>query len=582
MTFNRRLFELIQKHIPAFVVTAIFSLAGGILVIFLGFLLSKIVAQVFINQNSLDQVLPLLYLMLGVVVFRVLFIWIGESSAAFLAARIKSSLREMLVRHIQKLGPSYVQGESTGGLTAAALQGVEQLDGFYSQYLPQLIIAAVLPIVIVLVVFPIDWLTALVFILTAPLIPLFMILVGKTSEKLTRRQFNALKKMSGFFLDTLQGITTLKLLNRGDDTLKKINTVSETYRQNTMDVLRLTFLSALVLEWLATLSVAVVAVEIGIRLLYARMSFEQAFFVLIIAPEFYLPLRMLGLRFHASANGVAAANKIFEVLNTPAPIFPELSNNKNGNSSELLAPFVIGFKNVNYQYAGRSLSAVNNVSFELISGGFNALVGVSGAGTSTIVNLLMGFIKPESGKIFINDRDLNDIPIEDWRSNLAWVPQRPYIFNDSIAANISLAKKNATMDEISQAVHLAHLDDLINSLPDGLHSRVGENGAKISGGQAQRIALARAFLKNAPVIILDEPTSHLDLELESFMNETLQQLCQNRTVLTIAHRLSTIVSADQILVLNNGTLVECGRHQDLMKQKQYYTGLVKSFQGNGQ
>jgi ATP-binding cassette, subfamily C, bacterial CydD len=398
------------------------------------------------------------------------------------------------------------------------------------------------------------------------------------SEKLTRKQFGDLKRMSAFFLDSLQGLTTLKLLNQSRKQTEQIAWVGENYRKTTMDVLRLTFLSALTLEWLATLSVAVIAVEIGVRLLSGNMAFEQAFFILVIAPEFYLPLRMVGLRFHASASGVAAAKNIFLVLDEP-PMVVDMPAAVLPLDFELKPPFQISFENIDYFYTGRQAAALENVSFVMKAGLQTALVGKSGAGKSTAANLVLGLIQPSSGKISINGKSLAELPLDWWQSNLAWVPQQPYLFNTSIKENILISKPEASLEEIWRAVKLANLEDLVKSLSAGLDTQIGEKGARLSGGQAQRVALARAFLRDAQVVIMDEPTAHLDPEQEGLLVEATRRLCQGRTVLTIAHRLATVIGADQIIVLEDGRVTECGNHAALINQQGFYQKLVSAYQG---
>jgi ABC-type transport system involved in cytochrome bd biosynthesis fused ATPase/permease subunit len=349
----------------------------------------------------------------------------------------------------------------------------------------------------------------------------------------------------------------------------------------TMQVLRVTFLSALALELLTTLSTAIVAVEIGLRLLYGKLEFLPAFFILVIAPDFYLPLRQLGLKYHAGMSGSTAARRIFEILdtvptNTGAASFLEPSGVLRETAPHSWQSFEITFEHVSYQYPERDTPAINNISFQLPHGQLTALVGASGAGKSTLASLLLRFIEPGSGQIRVAGQPLVNIPVDEWRKRVAWVPQSPYLFHDSLGANLRLAKPTASEAELVLACEQAGLMDFIAALPDGFESLIGERGARLSGGQAQRLALARAFLKDADFLLLDEPTSSLDPGLEAELRGSVQRLLRGRTALVIAHRLSTVYQADQILVLESGRVVEAGKHNELIAhaKRGVYAALV--------
>src|SRR5512134_1319225 len=313
----RRLLSLTRDTRSALFLTILSGFLAGLLAIGQAYLLSTTVNGVFLQGQTLAQVSNWLRLILFIIAGRSILTWVNEVSANMVAVRIKTDLRERLFNHILQLGPAYTRGQRTGELTTAAVEGIEALDAYYSQYLPQLVITALVPISILIVVFPLDLLSGIVMLVTAPLIPFFMIMIGKGAEIVTKRQYQTLSRLSAHFLDSLQGLTTLKLFGQSKAHAKNIAKVSDQFRDTTLSVLRITFLSALALELLATLSTAVIAVEIGFRLLYARMEFLEAFFILVLAPEFYLPLRMLGARFHAGMAGTTAARKIFDILNVP-------------------------------------------------------------------------------------------------------------------------------------------------------------------------------------------------------------------------------------------------------------------------
>ncbi len=561
------------------------GLSAGILTVFQAQETSRVVSQVFLGGASLGQVLQPLVILLILILLRATLVWGGDVAASTLARRLKLDLRRQLLQRLFALGPAFTSQERGGELVAAASQGIEALDAYYSQYLPQLALAALVPLTFLFFVIPIDPLSGLVLLLTAPLIPIFMILIGDQAQAATRRQWSTLSRLNAYFLDVLQGLSTLKMLGQSRAQVKVIGQASERFRLATMSVLRITFLSALALEMVATLSTAVVAVEIGLRLLYGRLSFEQAFLVLLLAPEFYLPLRLLGTRFHAGMAGVAAARQIFAILEHPLPTRAATSTaalqtieSPSGQEDvgQVSLPAVlpaIQFIDVHYTYPdGRS--ALNGVSFEIAPGEKVALVGPSGAGKSTILSLLLGFTTPQAGEILLDGIPLASIPPDERRSAMAWVPQKPYLFNDSVLENIRLARPDASLEEVQRAAELAHAAEFIRRLPQGYDTPIGERGRRLSGGQAQRLALARAFLQDAPLILLDEPTANLDPATEAQVSESLERLLQGRTALVIAHRLSTASRLDRILVLDGGRIVQEGRHSELAQAPGLYRRLL--------
>ncbi len=595
--FNRRLVKYARASYIALAATLGLNLLGGGLIVIQAWLMSAVIGRVFLDGKALGDETGLLGWLLGVMGLRAATIFGSEVSASRVAIKVKTELRRMVFEHVLALGPAYSQGERSGELSSTLVGGIESLDAYFSQYLPQLVIAALVPLTILLVVFPLDWLSAVVLLLTAPLIPVFMILIGKTTEALTRRQFDLLSRLSAHFLDVLQGLTTLKLLNQSRAQAKVIAKYSDQYRLATMNVLRVAFLSALVLEVVATISTAIVAVEVGLRVLYGQMPFQPALFILILAPEFYIPLRMLGLRFHAASSGVSAAKRVFEILDAPLP------RTRLNGSGEYLAPQEarretlpvlrlrseehrrsaqdaqgdnspsVRFEAVSFAYGGR-IPALTDVSVEILPGQKVALVGPSGAGKSTLMSLLLRFIEPGQGRIWVDDIDLTQIAVADWRERVAWVPQRPHLFHDTIAANIRLGRPEAPIEAVMEAARQAHLHEFVAALPLGYETVVGEQGARLSGGQAQRLALARAFLKDAPLLLLDEPTSAVDPDLEMQLQESTDRLMRGRSVLLIAHRLNTVYQADRIVVLEGGRVVETGRHAELCKGEGLYARMV--------
>ncbi len=558
-------------------------------------LLSRIVTAAFLEGAGLEQLGPPLAAFAALGTLRAGLTWAGEWTAHRIAVFVKDSLREEMAARWFALGPAFARDERTGELTVAFNDGIESLDAYFSQYLPQLALTALLPLALLAFIFPRDLLSGAILLITAPLLPVFMQWIGEMAEARTHRQWTSLRRMGAHFLDTLQGLTTLKQLGRSHDALAGIADVSDAFRKATMDTLKIAFLSALVLELVATLSTAVVAVEIGLRLLYGKMEFEPAFFILILAPEFYRQFRLLGLRFHAGISGTTAAKRIFAILETKGeningiwgaslqdapqmPNYPPLSLGGKGGQGGIKLPDMphppnankIYFNNVSYTYPDAPRPALESLSLTLEAGRHLALVGPSGAGKSTVAQLLLRFLEPTTGEILIDDTPMQSLSPAEWRRQVAWMPQQPHLFHGSLADNLRLGAPQATEAEIEAAARRADLHNFIAELPDGYATLIGERGLRLSGGEAQRLALARAFLKNAPLLILDEPTSHIDPDQERQIQEALAQLMTGRTVLTIAHRLVTAARADWIWVLDEGRLIESGPHADLLARGGWY------------
>jgi thiol reductant ABC exporter CydD subunit len=576
---DERLLQQARSSRASLLLTIGLGLSGGIIIAGQARLLSLVVSRVFLAGRSLGEVDGLLLTFLALSLARAALTWGGEISAGQLATRVKQDLRERLVAHLMELGPAYAWGERSGELATTALDGVEGLDAYFRQYLPQLALAALVPLTVLAFVFPLDWVSGLVLLVTAPLIPVFMLLIGTMADALTKRQWTALSRMSAHFLDVVQGLSTLKLFARSREQVQVIAQISEQFRQTTMGVLRVAFLSALVLEMVATISTAVVAVQVGLRLLYGQMAFDQALFVLLLAPEFYQPLRMLGARFHAGSEGVAAAQRIFEVLEGPcacSSCHPKTRCDLGGN---LLATYPLTRSTMTYDDGQRA--GLEGFSLQIAPGEKVALVGRSGAGKTTVAYLLLRFIEPDRGWITVNGHALQDLAPHAWREQVAWVPQRPHLFQGTVADNLRLARPEATTEEMVWAARQAHAHTFIEALPQGYETPIGERGARLSGGEAQRIALARAFLKDAPLMVLDEATANLDPEIEDLVQAAMGRLLIGRTALIIAHRLTTVHRADRIAVMEGGRVVEEGTHGALLQRGGLYSQLVQAYHGEG-
>jgi len=573
---DKRLFREAKRARTALFITVGMGLLVGVILVGQAYVLADVIDRVFLQHAGWREVRTGVLLLLLLSAARSLALWTREVSAQRVSGRVKKELRDRLMAHLFALGPTYARGERSGELSNTVVEGVEALDAYFSQYLPQLATSALVPLTIVLIVLTQDTLSAVVMTVTAPIIPMFMMLIGSIADRMTKRQWGTLSRMSAHFLDVLQGLTTLKMLGRSREQVKTIAEISDQFRRTTLGVLRVAFLSALVLELMATISTALIAVEIGLRLLYGKLLFQRALFVLILAPEFYMPLRELGAKFHAGMSGTAAAQRIFEILNTPLP-----RRALSAGPVVVTRPrrFNIRFEDVWYAYEGGKRPALRGVTFAVQEGQKVALVGPSGAGKSTIAHLLLRFIEPDKGRIWVDDRSLSAWDVHAWRQYVAWVPQMPYLFHGTVADNIRLARPDAPMEKVVEAARLAHADGFIRELPDGYDTVIGERGARLSGGQAQRLALARAFLKDAPLLILDEATANLDPENEALLQEAVSRLLEGRTALIIAHRLNTVYDADQIVVLSDGVVVESGTHSTLLLRDGLYRRLVSAYGG---
>ncbi|MDM0014629.1 thiol reductant ABC exporter subunit CydD [Variovorax sp. J22P168] len=527
---------------------------AGALVIPQAWFLAYGIALVVVGGATLAEALPWLLPVPPIMLVRFGITQWADRMALGGAIAVKGHVRAALVRKLQALGTDYVQARSSGALATVVIDGVEALQPYYARYRPNLAVLYVVPLAIAAVVLPRDWISGLVLLVTAPVIPLFMFLIGHGTERLNQRQWRKLAQLSGRLLDALRHLTTIKLFNAAGREADSLARVSDEYRRTTMSVLRVAFLSSLALEFFATVGIALVAVLIGFRLLDGMMGFGVGLFALLLAPEFYAPLRRLGADYHARMEALAAAEGVVAVLEASEP-------RRGTGEPSLPEKIAISFEDVAFAYG--ETPALQGATLALEPGTVTALVGASGSGKSTLLSLLATQRVPHGGRVVVAGHDLASISPSHWLQQVALVPQRPYLFAGSIRDNIRLGQPDAPQSAVEAVATSAAIHDFIMSLPDGYATPVGEHGHTLSGGQAQRLALARAFLKPAPVVLMDEGTAGLDHALEDDVGAALARLARGRTVLVIAHRLRTVQLADRIAVMEGGRIVEAGSPSEL-------------------
>jgi thiol reductant ABC exporter CydD subunit len=453
-----------------------------------------------------------------------------------LSAGVREQLRSRVLQHTAALGPAWLSGRRSGELTTLLGAGVEALDGYFGQYLPQLVLSFAVPSTVLVAMGMTDWRSAVILGLSLPLLPLFLALVGMHTKDRTVGQFRQLAQLGGHFLDVVTGLPTLRVFGRAGAQVSVLRAITEQHRRATDRMLRTAFLSAFVLELVATLSVAVVAVSVGFRLLEGQLRFEQALVVLLLAPEAFLPLRAVGTAFHAAMDGVGAAATALDLLETPLPARARHERRVTGTGLRLDAVSV-------------GQLHLDGLDLEVRPGEGVALLGPSGAGKSTVINLVLGLVAPTGGRVLVDGVDLRQVDLDDWRAHLAWVPQRPALFARSIADNIRLGLPDAPEAAVRAAARAAHAEDFIDQLPAGFDTLLGENGRGLSVGQQRRIAVARAFLRDAPLVLLDEPTADLDVHSEAAVADALAELCVGRTVLMATHRREALLPGMRCVVL---------------------------------
>jgi thiol reductant ABC exporter CydD subunit len=540
-----------RTHLIATVALGLLSTA---LVVAQATLLAHVVTRVFLGGSTVADVAGPLCWLAAVSVARGLVAAGFEAAGRYGAARVMAGLRERLVRHLLLARPGDLQDEHAGELAATAVQGVDSLEAYFARYVPQAILAVLAPPVILIWVLPRDWESAAILAVTVPLIPLFMILIGLAAEQRTRRRWRTLSTLGARFLDLVSGLETLRAFGRERAAADAIDDAGERYRRETMATLRIGFLSALVLELLATLGTALVAVTVGVQLAAGSLGLQAGMTVLILAPDLYAPLRELGAQYHAAADGLAGAERILEVLDLPATV--AVREPARAAPNPTAAP--VALNGVRFAYAGRGGAVLDCVSLVLAPGESTALVGPSGAGKTTLARIVARLADPQDGTVTCGGVDLRHVDPRAWRARVAWVPQRCTLFAGSVEDNVRLARPGASAADVASALRAAGAEELVAALPYGGRTPVGDGGRRLSAGQSRRIALARAFLDDAPLVVLDEPTAHLDPESAAAIEAAIERLADGRTMLLITHRAELAARCDRVVELCDGRVVAAG------------------------
>jgi thiol reductant ABC exporter CydD subunit len=545
--FDRRLLERASEARTALAADTILGVVAALLVLAQAVLLARVAARSF-EGATLHEVLVPLALLAAVVFARTVAAWGFEVVGRRAAGRILSRLRLSLVERRLRDQPSALDGAESSELATLAVTGIDALETTFARYLPQVVLAVVTPLAVLALVASIDLTSAGIMLLTLPLVPVFMWLIGRYTEHRARERWQALTILAHHFADVVRGLPTLRAFNRAHAQAEQIDLVGDRYRVATMGTLRVAFLSGTVLELAATIGVALVAVVVGVRLADGGLGFQAGLTVLVLAPELYLPIRNVAAQFHASADGAAVAGRLLDL--TEAPRASDVARSRSPVPD--LRTATIRLERVSFRYPSRLHPALEDVDLELAAGETVALVGPSGAGKSTIASLLLRLAEPTVGRILVDGIDVAAFEPQAWRRQLAWLPQRPSVLRGTVAENIRLADPTASLERVRAAAELAGADGFVDTLPQGYETVVGDGGRPLSAGQARRLALARVFLRNAPLAILDEPTAHLDSESADHVAAAIDGYRGRCRMLVISHRSELAAHCDRIVRIEDG------------------------------
>ena len=563
---QRTAFKALLEHKGQLLLLGLTCLVESLSIVGQAWFFGTLINNFIFSENTLhDERYTIIYLGIAIIV-RLLAHYVQESVANRLGSAVKATFRKRALAHMFKLGVQHK--ERHGDVIHMLTDGLEQVDAYVARYIPQILYAIMIPLIMGIAIVDTLPIIGIILIVTVPLIPFFMILIGKQADRLNKEQWERMSFLSGHFLDVLQGITTLKLFGRAKDQIKVIGRLSEEFKDSTLRVLRVAFLSALVLELVSTISTALIAVYLGLTLLDGEIPFFSAFFILLLAPEFYTPFRQLGAAFHTGMAGKTSILKYEEFMNRQ-PSLPV------GGKSKLQGPIqAIEIKDLTFTYED-SENGVQHISLEAKRNSPIMLVGESGAGKSTIAHIIGGFLTAPKGAVVIDGLDVCDIDVEWWRHQIIYVSQHPHIMKGTLRDVLSFGM-NVSDEEIIEACKEVQLLDVINRQQEGLDTIIGEGGLGLSGGERQRVALARAFLRKGQVLILDEVTAHLDVKTESIISSAIQRLMENKIVIIIGHRLQTMHWASTLYVLKQGRIIQQGSYEELIAVDGYFKDLVTS------
>ena len=555
------------------------GVASTLCVVVQAVLLGVVVQGAFLAHRPLVRLVGPLACLAGAFLVRAALAWLGELAAHRTSASVTSALRRQLLTRAVALGPSWLAGERTGELTSVATQGVEALDVYFARCLPTAVVASIAPLILLAWVLWSDWRSFLILGVTVSVIPLFMVLLGLEAKRHAERQWDRLSGLAAAFYDLLEGLPTLRAFNRARAGRRTLEKAGEEFRVTTMSTLRIAFLSSLALEVLSAVGTALVALFLGLRLLDGSLHLAVGLAVLVLAPEVYLPLRRAASEFHASTAGQAAADRVLDILDEPLPAtgvqatVPGAAGTGSAGAGGAVTPDLaaltrstLTLSDLRVCYATRAAPVLDGLNLDVAFGEHVAVTGESGSGKSTLLAVVLGFVVPSGGRLTVGGVELGELPVRDWRRQIAWVPQRPYLVRGSIADNVCLAGTGAGGKALARAVEQSGLSGLLERLPHGLETPVGEGGLTLSAGERQRIAIARAVLRDAPIVLLDEPTAHLDADRELSLAQTLGPWLESRTVLVAAHRLGLVGRVDRTLALVGGRLVPLGEADKLRRE----------------
>ena len=551
------------------------GLLSGLLILAQAWLMAGLLHSLIIEHTPRDALLQSFLLMALTFVLRAVVTWLREQVGFICGRVIRQEMRKLVLDRLEKLGPAWIQGKPAGSWASIILEQIEDMQDYYSRYLPQIALAGIIPLLILVSVFPINWAAGLILLVTAPLIPLFMALVGMGAADANRRNFVALARLSGNFLDSLRGLDTLRLFHRGTAEIDQIKRSTEHFRARTMDVLRLAFLSSAVLEFFASISIAVVAVYFGFSYL-GELNFGSygtpvtlfaGFLVLILAPEFFQPLRDLGAFYHAKAQAVGAAESLVTFLSAESADMGDGDQNfPAGKTVELEARDLII-----QSPQGKTLAGP--LTFSIPAGQRIAIVGLSGAGKSSLLNALLGFL-PYQGSVTVSGMELKSLRNDEWRKQLSWVGQNPHLPEQTLRANILLNQPDVSDEQLQSAIDRAYVSEFLPLLPQGLETELGDSAARLSIGQAQRVAVSRALLSPCSLLLLDEPTASLDAHSEKRVMSALNEASKAQTSLLVTHQLEDTRDYDEIWVMDKGLIAERGTFAQLVAQDGLFASLL--------